>query len=518
MKGRTLMWGLIATLVVVISMVAVACAPAPTPVVVEKEVVVKKPVVQTVIVEKEKVVEKPVVQTVIVEKEKEVVVTPTPVPLPAGGVKTIPFMTTESDPDSVAVFQAIIAEYEKDHPDVRIDLVLTAHGSEEERLVTASAVGADLGVVGVHPEFLYDYVQAGYLLPLDDVVDAVGRDQFKTGAVLSLSGHDYALGYASGNNGTIWVRTDLLEKAGLEIPTTYEELLAAAKAMTQDTDGDGKIDIYGWGSPAAANGATWLRFNNFVYQNCGDYFDKEGNLAFDSPNVLKALKDYVALLEYAPPDVAGWSWFDGIIAMTAGKVAMHPYGGRLGYNLYRDKPEIRKNTTVIWAPYGEVKAGQGGYDYWAVSANARWPEETKDFLRFFFTGDRLARFCMTVPGHLIPPTDEIAEVMIGFDHPYAKEYGQDMKVLFDTAAYNASPMLNMGAVDVNTCTFDPVYNPMPWAAGIWGSSPIEAQMVERVFVGGESPEDAWKWAYTEMKRIADEWKAEHPDWKPAASR
>jgi hypothetical protein len=61
----------------------VACA-APTPQVVEKQVVVEKPVVSTVVVEKEKVVEKPVVATVVVQKEvvveKEVVVTATPVP------------------------------------------------------------------------------------------------------------------------------------------------------------------------------------------------------------------------------------------------------------------------------------------------------------------------------------------------------------------------------------------------------------------------------------------------------
>jgi ribose transport system substrate-binding protein len=54
-----------------------ACGPAATPQVVEKEVVVEKPVVQTVVVEKEKVVEKPVVQTVVVEKEIQVPVTPT---------------------------------------------------------------------------------------------------------------------------------------------------------------------------------------------------------------------------------------------------------------------------------------------------------------------------------------------------------------------------------------------------------------------------------------------------------
>ena len=461
-------------------------------------------------------------QVVEVEVEKivevEVVVTPTPAQLPEGGVKTIPFMTTESDPESVAVFQEIIAEYVEDHSGIRIDLVLTAHGSEEERLIAANAVGAELGVVGIHPEYLYDYVAAGYLLPLDEMVDGVGRDKFKLGAMLSLEGHDYAVGYAGGTHSTLWVRKDLFEEAGLDMPTNYDELLATAEALTQDTDGDGDIDIYGIGIPAAANGATRARFKSFVYQNCGDWFDKEGNLVFDHPNVLEALNNYVALLEYAPPDVTGWSWFDGITAFTAGKIAMHPYGGRLGYNLFRDKPEMRENTTVIWYPVGnQVKAGRGGYDYMAVSANARWPEETKDFLEFFFTGDRLARFEMTVPGHLIPPTSELEEAIFGFDHPYVQQYGDDIRTLFESSRYNALPQLQMGAVDVETCTFDPAYNPMPWASEIIGQS-ISAQMIERVVVGGESPEDAWKWAYTEMQRIADEWKAEHPDWEPQATQ
>jgi hypothetical protein len=58
----------------VVALILTACAPA-TPQVIEREVVVEKPVVQTVIVEKEVpvergvVVEKPVVETVVVEKE-----------------------------------------------------------------------------------------------------------------------------------------------------------------------------------------------------------------------------------------------------------------------------------------------------------------------------------------------------------------------------------------------------------------------------------------------------------------
>ena len=70
---------LAALLVLTLVGTLLAACPAPTPQIIEKEVVVEKPVVATVVVEKEVVVEKPVVETVIVEK----LVEPTPVPLSA---------------------------------------------------------------------------------------------------------------------------------------------------------------------------------------------------------------------------------------------------------------------------------------------------------------------------------------------------------------------------------------------------------------------------------------------------
>lgn len=67
MKRITILVNILVIAVLALS----ACAPS-TPQVVEKEVVVEKPVVETVVVEKEKIVEKPVVETVVIEKEKVV--------------------------------------------------------------------------------------------------------------------------------------------------------------------------------------------------------------------------------------------------------------------------------------------------------------------------------------------------------------------------------------------------------------------------------------------------------------
>ena len=73
-------WTSLFALVIIASMVLSACA-APTPEIIEKEVVVEKKVIETVVVEKEVPVEKVVKETVEVVVEKEVIVEVTPEPV-----------------------------------------------------------------------------------------------------------------------------------------------------------------------------------------------------------------------------------------------------------------------------------------------------------------------------------------------------------------------------------------------------------------------------------------------------
>ncbi len=101
------------------------------------------------------------------------------------------------------------------------------------------------------------------------------------------------------------------------------------------------------------------------------------------------------------------------------------------------------------------------------------------------------------------------------DNEYVTKYPDDVRTLFDVASNGADPTVMMGAVNTETCEFNPTYNPMPWSSEIFARSPtVVGEMLQRIVVNGETPEAAWEWAYTEMERIANEWKAANPDWKP----
>ena len=170
-------------------------------------------------------------------------------------------------------------------------------------------------------------------------------------------------------------------------------------------------------------------------------------------------------------------------------------------------------------PEGWPATGRGSWDYIAITSSVKFPEAAKEFLRYYFDSDAIPRLMMTVPGHLIGPTVDADGSFWALQetdpHPYVTEYADDVQMLFDMGQYDGAPSVTMGYVDTDTCEIEWVYNPVPWASQLWSGSPtIDAEMLQKIVVEGWSVDDAWQWEIDELKRISDEWKAEHPDWVP----
>lgn len=88
---------------------------------------------------------------------------------------------------------------------------------------------------------LEELVYAGVLQPVDEVIDSIGRDLFSDSVLTEVSQDDgiYGVPYYS-HAYVMWYREDLLAEAGLPVPSTWEELYEAAKAVT-----DPEKNIYG---------------------------------------------------------------------------------------------------------------------------------------------------------------------------------------------------------------------------------------------------------------------------------
>lgn len=69
----------------------------------------------------------------------------------------------------------------------------------------------------------------------------------------------------------VYYRPSIFKAAGVEVPTTYDELMEAIEKCTMDTDGDGKTDVYGWGMRGASGGQE--PWGSFIYANGGSFDD-----------------------------------------------------------------------------------------------------------------------------------------------------------------------------------------------------------------------------------------------------
>ncbi|HHV51148.1 MAG TPA: sugar ABC transporter substrate-binding protein [Clostridiales bacterium] len=124
----------------------------------------------------------------------------------------------------------------------------------------------------------------------------------------------------------VYYRPSMFKAAGVSVPKTYEEFLEACKKLTRDTDGDGKIDVYGFGMRGAKGGQE--PWGSFIWARGGNFTD------FTTPEAIQGMQDFIDLFKkgYTPP-TAPTDGFNEIIAnFKSGKTAMtiHHIGSSSG--------------------------------------------------------------------------------------------------------------------------------------------------------------------------------------------
>jgi ABC-type glycerol-3-phosphate transport system substrate-binding protein len=309
---------------------------------------------------------------------------------------------------------------------------------------------------------------------------------------------------------TLYWRKDLFEQAGLPEPDSYERLLEASEKLNNQNG------VSGNAFEASADGGV-QRFVSFLWQNCGDFYTKEGDLAFDRPGAKQAVEDYAALNQYAPSGSHAWGSRDPVNAYMAGRVAMSLYPGRLGYEVATNAPDIAKVTGNREARVARGGKGPqvtyGAVTGYAIGSTVKHPEEAKKFLKFLFTGQPMLDYAMGVPGHVAPALKEVQAKVLEQDHPYIKEYRDWVELILKATTFFNAEAQNMGSI-TNECEFKKSLVPMPWSSRVMGQEPVVTTMFQKIDLQDMPVEDAYNEAVEAHRTEMETWKAEN-DWKPA---
>lgn len=249
-------------------------------------------------------------------------------------------------------------------------------------VVSISTEGIFNSFVAANLEPLDKYHKKSPLEEIDDVIPSLIEDfRYPT------NGPMLAIPFRTGTT-LLMYRKDLLDKYGLDVPKTWDELRAVAKKLTMDQDGDGVTDIYGF---AIEGGDVLTASSNFVrvlYANGGDLLDdnlQKVTLMDKGVQSLNALLGFIKDGSVSP-DYMSWVRDDVIVGVQQGRVAIvmaySPYFSRMIDPKESTVADRMAASPVPSAP--GVAAGRTMNITWAlgIDKNSRNKEEAWELIKW----------------------------------------------------------------------------------------------------------------------------------------
>lgn len=231
------------------------------------------------------------------------------------------FFNQKKEADSL-YNEVIIPKFEEEHPGVEIKVV--SPSDAETVFFTRVSTNDMPDIMSIYPaEYSYQVVMKDGLLAdlsgkefLDRATDAaIGFSTYEDGKI-------YAMPYGLSSYG-IYCNMDMFEEAGLETPTSWDELIACLDAFKEKGtevplifDGKGSLNQF-------AERFIGIIDNNFA-DVCEAVGKGEGSFADADKEQIKIFADgLLQLAEYAPADVLGYGRDQGTADFCNGLYPMY---------------------------------------------------------------------------------------------------------------------------------------------------------------------------------------------------
>lgn len=164
----------------------------------------------------------------------------------------------------------------------------------------------------------------------------------------------------------LYYRKDILEEAGVPVPTTMDELKEAV-ATLHDPDNE----VYGFLARGQTSALVTM-LSSFIFSEGGDFME-DGKAAVNSPAAVRAATTYGTLLrDYGPPGVLNMEWPQAVALFSQGNAVFYADGSPMFPNF------VDPETSVIADKigYAEIPAGEAGsrpfnVTPWGLAMNAQ---------------------------------------------------------------------------------------------------------------------------------------------------
>ncbi len=219
--------------------------------------------------------------------------------------------------------QKLSDDFTAKNPDIELEWVTLEENILRQRVTTDIATkGGQYDVMTIGTYEVPIWGKQGWLVSLNDLPASYDIDDLLPAirGGLTVDGELYAAPFY-GESSMVMYRTDLMEKAGMEMPDapTWTFIREAAAAMTDKDAGIYGICLRGkagWGENMAFLTATANSFG-------AKWFDMDWKAQFDSPQWKEALTFYIEMMnESGPPGAANNGFNENLSLFQTGKCGM----------------------------------------------------------------------------------------------------------------------------------------------------------------------------------------------------
>ncbi|MEM1644113.1 MAG: sugar ABC transporter substrate-binding protein [Desulfurococcaceae archaeon] len=269
-----------------------------------------------------------------------------------------------------AAVKKFLSEFEE-LTGIRVELEIYDEPTTRKKFILDAAAKTGVyDVVAVQFWYFAEYYQAGWLEPLDEYIAERSPpnfyiDDFPEGILNLYRGNDgkiYVIP-ASASGGVLIYRVDILEKHNLTPPKTVKDVVELAKKLKElEPDlypfiGRGTPDFASFGTSAGWAWPYGAKILEIIEP-------KKVKVTIDTPEMLEAMKDYVALMkDYGPPEAAAMSWDKMSEIYRAGKAVLN--FEMSGFPWVYNNPDISGVAGKI--DYVLIKGPADNYAQWLYS-------------------------------------------------------------------------------------------------------------------------------------------------------
>ena len=287
-----------------------------------------------------------------------------------------------TSPQRTELLQSLVDRFEAEHPDITVEIISLPWEQSFERLLTMTQGGEAPDVVEMPDKWIALYGATDQLLNLETYIDGweygseLSPRALEAGSLYQNELLEIPYGFYIR---ALFYNTSILEEAGVTPPTTLEEFMSVAEAVTNPAEG-----VYGYCLRGARGGFDSLNWLMTGMSGSADWFGTDGSSTFTGEGAVAGMQMFADLYQqgYAPPDSVNWGFNEIVSGFYSGTCAMLDQDpDTLGALQDRMDPE---QYGVVPMPVGP--SGQGfpkiGFAGWSIFDSSEHKDAAWDLVSF----------------------------------------------------------------------------------------------------------------------------------------